>query len=101
MRAKALANPNVILVQVQPDCVAIPANIAASGSFGGGNDYFAVGTFGYANTDRQLKTAIWNMCVFPREEAIPYEHGNHFVPDWDAELASYSLYINYDGGERL
>lgn len=65
----------------QPDCVAIPANIAAGSIADGLNDDFAVGTFLYATAVRQLKSAIWNMCVFPREEAIEYEHGTRFEPD--------------------
>ncbi len=98
---KAVESEHVAYLFPPPDCVAIPANFAAGSSHDGLNDYFAVGTFLYADAERQLKTATWDMCVFPEEEGIEYEYGTRFVPDWESELESYRLSIDYDGRERL
>ena len=58
----------------------------------------------YGDIEGQLKTALWDVCVLPREKAVPWDDdsGNHwFVADWESELESFSFSIDYDGRQKF
>lgn len=93
-------DPNVSVYSTEPTCVAIPSNLFDSR----GHDYYAVGTLFYGDTAGQLKTALWDVCVFPKEKLVPWDDdsGNHWrVADWGAELDSFSLSIDFDGRQNF